>query len=342
MNMKISMSKCQFGFQELKALGHKVSGLSITIDQNKVAAVMNKPMPSNFKELQSFLGFAGYYRQHMKDFAKISGCLYKITSPNTAFEMTEERIKALNTLKGLLTSAPILMLPDSSKPFKLHVDASMEGLGTALHQIQIVDLDKLYHYLDGFNFQVITDCNALRSLLSMKTTNRIMLRWQIAIQEWRGSMTIVHREVNIHKNADGLSSWSLENNPDNPAWDGELAATIMSMFPMENSDSNPASWYNEDDNNKNLLTVRGILQRTFPCEDLINSLEDPWLSSFKENRFSLFDGLIYHRTKNTSVVTIWNPEHKQLFLQEFHDKITSGHFYYDRTIERIKTTAWWP
>ena len=71
------MSKCQFGFQELKALGHIVSGLSIAIDQNKVAAVMLKPMPSNVKEIQSFLGFAGYYRQHIKDFAKIR-------SPNTA------------------------------------------------------------------------------------------------------------------------------------------------------------------------------------------------------------------------------------------------------------------
>ena len=56
----------------------------------------------------------------------------------------------------------------------------------------------------------------------------------------------------------------------------------------------------------------------------------------------MFDGLIYHRTKHTSVVTIWNPEHKQLFLQECHDNITSGQFSYDRTIERIKTTSWWP
>ena len=49
MNMKISMSKCQFGYQELKALGHIVSGLSIAIDHNKVAAVLLKPMPSNVK-----------------------------------------------------------------------------------------------------------------------------------------------------------------------------------------------------------------------------------------------------------------------------------------------------
>ncbi|MBW0492242.1 hypothetical protein O181_031957 [Austropuccinia psidii MF-1] len=45
-----------------------------------------------------------------------------------------------------------------------------------------------------------------------------MLRWKISIQEFRGNMTIVHRYGNIHKNADGLSRWALENTPENPAW----------------------------------------------------------------------------------------------------------------------------
>ncbi|MBW0535544.1 hypothetical protein O181_075259 [Austropuccinia psidii MF-1] len=45
-----------------------------------------------------------------------------------------------------------------------------------------------------------------------------MLRWQIAIQEYRGNMTIVHKAGNIHKNADGLSRWALANTPDNSAY----------------------------------------------------------------------------------------------------------------------------
>ncbi|MBW0581754.1 hypothetical protein O181_121469 [Austropuccinia psidii MF-1] len=45
-----------------------------------------------------------------------------------------------------------------------------------------------------------------------------MLRWQIAIQEFRGNMTIVHKAGNIHNNADGLSPWELTNTPDNPAY----------------------------------------------------------------------------------------------------------------------------
>ncbi|MBW0505303.1 hypothetical protein O181_045018 [Austropuccinia psidii MF-1] len=69
-----------------------------------------------------------------------------------------------------------------------------------------------------WNSYVMTDCNAVKSLLNMKTPNRNMLRWQIAIHEYRGNMTIVHKAGNIHNNADGLSRWGLANTPDNPAY----------------------------------------------------------------------------------------------------------------------------
>ncbi|MBW0574200.1 hypothetical protein O181_113915 [Austropuccinia psidii MF-1] len=55
-NLKISLKKCNFGQQESLALGHKVSGLSLAIDQKKVAEVLLKPVPKNIKEMQFSLG----------------------------------------------------------------------------------------------------------------------------------------------------------------------------------------------------------------------------------------------------------------------------------------------
>ncbi|MBW0544747.1 hypothetical protein O181_084462 [Austropuccinia psidii MF-1] len=52
----------------------------------------------------------------------------------------------------------------------------------------------------------------------MKSPNRQMFRWQIAIQEYRGNMTIVHKAGNIHNNPDGLRIWALPNTPDNIAY----------------------------------------------------------------------------------------------------------------------------
>ncbi|MBW0588781.1 hypothetical protein O181_128496, partial [Austropuccinia psidii MF-1] len=138
-NMKISLKKCHFGSKELKALGHVVSGLSLGVDKNKAAAVLPKPMPQNKKEIQSLLGFAGYYRQHIEDFASIARPLFKLCDKDTVFEMTVERVKAFESLREALTTAPLSLMPDFKLPFKLYIDESGDGLGAALHQVQIIN-----------------------------------------------------------------------------------------------------------------------------------------------------------------------------------------------------------
>ncbi|MBW0585074.1 hypothetical protein O181_124789 [Austropuccinia psidii MF-1] len=110
-NMKISLKKCHFAYSELKALGHVVSGLSLGIDKNKIAAVLLKPMPQTKKEMQSFLGFAGYYRQYIKDFAKIAKSLYKPCDQKTVYEMTDKRVKAYEELKNSLKNARLETYP---------------------------------------------------------------------------------------------------------------------------------------------------------------------------------------------------------------------------------------
>ncbi|MBW0513357.1 hypothetical protein O181_053072 [Austropuccinia psidii MF-1] len=64
----------------------------------------------------------------------------------------------------------------------------------------------------------------------MKTTNRHMLRWKIAIQEYRGSMTIIYKGGEGNTNADGLSRWPLDNVKRNPAYESEVAAKIPIHF----------------------------------------------------------------------------------------------------------------
>ncbi|MBW0466993.1 hypothetical protein O181_006708 [Austropuccinia psidii MF-1] len=90
-NLKISLNKCNFGQQELLALAHKVSSLSLAIDQNKVAEVLRKPVPKSIKYMKSFLGFASYYRKHIKTFVHIASSLYKLCSKDIVLEITKER-----------------------------------------------------------------------------------------------------------------------------------------------------------------------------------------------------------------------------------------------------------
>ncbi|MBW0542988.1 hypothetical protein O181_082703 [Austropuccinia psidii MF-1] len=92
------------------------------------------------KEIQSFLGFSSYYRNHIRNFTHIASSLYKLCSKDVVFEITKERRDAYERIKHELTNAPFLILPDFELPFKLYIDTACgQGSGAALHQRQIVD-----------------------------------------------------------------------------------------------------------------------------------------------------------------------------------------------------------
>ena len=378
--LKISMKKCHFGYAELKALGHIVSGLSLAIDQNKVASILLKPMPQNKTELQSFLGFCSYYRQHIANFAQISRSLTEICGKDACFEMTHERVLSYEKLKHALTTAPVLAQPDYDKPFKLYIDASLDGLGAALHQEKIENdkpvekpilfisrqikdtekrygasqmeclalvwaLEKLHYYLEGSTFEVITDCTAVTTLMNMKTPNRHMLRWQIAIQQYRNNMTIVHKSGHKHQNADGLSRWALPNTPDNPAWEPENKERDFPILGIHVCDLEDAFYdlirksYSES---PETAILKELLDQEKPDPALVKSLPDKLKKSYEEGRFVILDGLIYHRNKHSSVIMIIKKEHTDTILAECHDNPSSGHLSLERTQDRVLKTAWWP
>ncbi|MBW0578581.1 hypothetical protein O181_118296 [Austropuccinia psidii MF-1] len=253
-------------------------------------------------------------------------------------------------------------MPDWNKPFKLYVDACGDELGAALHQVQIIDdkptegpvcyisrqinptearysaiqmeclflvcaLEKLHYYLDGSVFEVITDCNAVKSLLNMKTPNRHMLRWQIAIQEYRGNMTMVHKAGSIQKNADGLSRWALANTPDNPAYvpldtephipiEGVNITDIGTEFFEEVRES-----YKQD---KNYHSLTSLLDKDCKDTSLVNALDKVWTNSYSEGIFHFFDRIIYHRTKYSCMMTLCSRLLINTILYECHDSIYSG------------------
>ncbi|MBW0470109.1 hypothetical protein O181_009824 [Austropuccinia psidii MF-1] len=138
-NLKIPLKKCDSGQQQLLALGHKVSCLSFSIDQNKVAEVVQNTVPKSIKYIQCFLGLASYYRVHIKAFAHITRSLYKFCSKNIVFGITKERRDENERIKNEITNAPILMLYEFELPLKLSIGASCsQGLWEALHQRQMV------------------------------------------------------------------------------------------------------------------------------------------------------------------------------------------------------------
>ncbi|MBW0527124.1 hypothetical protein O181_066839 [Austropuccinia psidii MF-1] len=154
-------------------------------------------------------------------------------------------------------------------------------------------LEKLHYYLDGRVFEVITDFNAVKSLLNIKNPTRNMLRWQIAIQEYKGNMTIVHKSGNIHKNADALSRCELANNPDNPAY---LPLQAEPQCPIEgiNITEIGTEFFEEvresykQDKNCHILTF--LLDKDYKDTSLVNALDEIWKNFYSEGRFHFLMG----------------------------------------------------
>ena len=67
--LKLKPSKCCLFQHSIKYLGHIVSKKGISTDPDKISSVQNWPVPKNIRELQSFLGFVGYYRRFIKNFS---------------------------------------------------------------------------------------------------------------------------------------------------------------------------------------------------------------------------------------------------------------------------------
>ncbi|WVZ83780.1 hypothetical protein U9M48_030885 [Paspalum notatum var. saurae] len=116
---KIRLSKCSFAQRQLKYLGHIISAVGVATDPSKVLVVQNWPVPTTLKELRGFFSLAGYYRRFVKHFGIIANSI------------TDQAFQAL---KQALTQAPVLALPDFTKPFTVETDAFDKGIGAVLQQ----------------------------------------------------------------------------------------------------------------------------------------------------------------------------------------------------------------
>ncbi len=142
------------------------------MDERKVKAVLDWPLPQTVKELQRFLGFANFSKRFIGNFSAIAAPLTTMTKRNTArLSWSTESHQAFDELRTLFTSAPILRHPDPERKFIVEVDASNTGVGAIL----------LQHH---GNPAKMFPC----AFFSRKLTdvgNRKLLAMKLALEEWR-------------------------------------------------------------------------------------------------------------------------------------------------------------
>ena len=120
-------TKCLPGASRMEFLGHQVGGDVITPSRDNLEKVRNTPCPTTKKQVRSFLGLVGYYRDR-----PLTDLLKKGKAKHIQWSEPQER--AYSLLKEYLLQEPVLKLPDLSKPFVLRTDASGVGVAAVLLQ----------------------------------------------------------------------------------------------------------------------------------------------------------------------------------------------------------------
>ncbi|KAA0037396.1 DNA/RNA polymerases superfamily protein [Cucumis melo var. makuwa] len=127
-------SKYEFWLEQVVFLGHVVSAKGVSVDPQKVEAVVNWERPTSAIEVRSFLGLIGYYRCFIEDFSRLALPLTALTRKNAKFEWSDKCEQSFQELKKRLVTAPILALSVTGKDYVIYCDASRLGLGCVLMQ----------------------------------------------------------------------------------------------------------------------------------------------------------------------------------------------------------------
>ena len=126
------LSKCAFGERSIAYLGHVISNTGVTMDPAKVQAMVDWPKPQFARAVRGFLGLEGYYRKFVNDYGAIAPPLTALLKDG--FTWNDAAAAAFQALKTAVTSAPILALPNFTRPFVVECDASTYGFGAVLLQ----------------------------------------------------------------------------------------------------------------------------------------------------------------------------------------------------------------
>jgi hypothetical protein len=197
-------------------LGHIVCKHGLLVDPSKIAIIVDLPPPTSVKQLHTTLGHTGYYRNSIKGYDHITVPMEKLLKKDCQFSWTEECQQSFNTLKQKMVTMPILVFPDWTKEFHVHVDASSIALGVVLAQPGTGDIDyplafasrklstaevnytttereglsmvyalqKFHHYLLGGHFKMFTDHFVLKYLVNNPVLGEIICIWLLLFQEY--------------------------------------------------------------------------------------------------------------------------------------------------------------
>lgn len=133
-NLFAKVSKCEFHANLVDYLGYVVNQQGVAMNPANLASIRDWPKPNSVQEVQSFLGFANFYRRFIKDYSKLTTPLTRFTRKGEAFVWDTAAAVAFKTLKEAFEGDLILRHYNPLLPVELETDASDFAIGAVLLQ----------------------------------------------------------------------------------------------------------------------------------------------------------------------------------------------------------------
>ena len=238
--LKLSPDKSRIRAARVDFLGHIISADGVRPNDDRVAALTRMPMPTDIKQLRSLLGSLSYYRKFLPNIARHIRPITALLKKGAAFDFTSAMEDTVRALLAELAAPPILVSPDwdavigTSRPFRLHCDASTAGLGATLEQEQpdgstrpiiyisratldndqnwipmeleagcvVWSIRRLRRYLFGVYFLILTDHQCLQQIYKIGETKPRIQRWMEFLSPY--NFRLSYRRGQENANADFL------------------------------------------------------------------------------------------------------------------------------------------
>ncbi|MCX6042642.1 MAG: RNase H-like domain-containing protein, partial [Caldilinea sp.] len=302
------------------------------------------PTPTTEKQLQGFLGAAGFYRRFIHRFSHITTPLTDLLKKGTSFAWGPSQQSAFDELKRRLTSAPVLAIASPDFPFVLQTDASDFAIGGVLMQDQgkglqpvgffsrkLSDAERGYsvpdrealatvsglqywrHYLHGaphstvFSDQISVKYLKTQPVINQRAAQRA--RWINILEEFNVTVDYIKGKSNVV--ADALS-----RRPD-------YLSTIITA-------RQPADW------------LAQVISGYESCPEARAIVQAIHKGTAKHYTFR--HGYIVRSVSNTAV-QLYIPDSgslRQVLLHQHHYSLLAGHFGVDKTIQFISRPYSWP
>ena len=365
--------KCHFSSDTVEYLGFVLSKDGLKMDPSKVQSIQDWPEPRKVKDIQSFLGFANFYRRFISDYSDIVVPLTRLTRKGIKWNFSDAARKAFENLKSAFTSAPILThwIPD--KPIIVETDASDYALGAILsiqidsgeihpvafhsrtftapelnydtHDKELLAIFEAFrvwrHFLEGSGIpiDVVTDHKNLEYFSTTKVLTRRQARWSEYLSQF--NLVIRFRPGKLGTKPDSLTRrWDVYPKGGNSDYATVNPNNFRPVFTQEQLSVSLRA----TDLLVPVLRASVIMDQEQLNSDILSALsEDPvYLAHQKEpqaNWSVTSDGFLRHDK------LIYIPDINDLRLRVLrytHDHILAGHPGQNKTVELIRREYTWP